>query len=228
MGWTPGLRTGDGDGPFGSGAIEPSLYHSRHSDLRSVCQKPRVFPGIGPNPADSGFTGPWPGPSGRRPGLRRDGRRQEHMVNIRTSAGPRARRAPRNASPLSRTRSAFDSLPFRGMASAPAFRQAPTGPGGCADRGRSSPPTGRGTGPAPPRPWGPPRPRRSPPTSTNGAGGIRDGPQERGRGRRAPPGPRPFPSISSACAAWISGAPSRFAGSSLPSGSAVRSGPPGT
>ncbi len=47
---------------------------------------------------------------------------------------------------------------------APASRQAPAGPGGRADRGRSSPPTGRGTGPAPPRPWGPPRPRRSPPT----------------------------------------------------------------
>ncbi len=40
-----------------------------------------------------------------------------------------ARRAQRNASPLSRTRSAFDSLPFRGMASAPASRQAPAGPG---------------------------------------------------------------------------------------------------
>ncbi len=281
----------------------------RPPDYLVSARKPRVFPGIGPNPADSGFTGPWPGPSERRPGLRRDGRWREHMVNIRASAGPRARRcgprsggafhgpvhrwtprsggggehgalplpehqagavdvragtasatapakpsfpwlrtrsrprcsrllmadppaawarrAPRNASPLSRTRSAFDSLPLRGIAAAPASRQAPAGPGGCADRGRSSPPTGRGTGPAPPRPWGPPRPRRSPPTSPNGAGGIRDGPQGRGPERRAPPGPRPFPSISSGCAALISGAPSRGAGPSLPSGSAVRSGPPG-
>ncbi len=81
-----------------------------------------------------------------------------------------ARRAPRYASPPLHPRSAFDSLPLRGIASAPASRQAPAGPGGCADRGRSSPPTGRGTGPAPPPPWAPPRPRRSPPTSPNGAG----------------------------------------------------------
>ncbi len=35
--------------------------------------KSRVFPGIGPNPADSGFTGPWPGRSKRRRGRRGPG-----------------------------------------------------------------------------------------------------------------------------------------------------------
>ncbi len=68
-----------------------------------------------------------------------------------------ARRAPRNASPLSRTRSAFVSLPLRGIASAPASRQAPAGPGAVRTaveahhreirepRPRASPPMGTAT-----------------------------------------------------------------------------------
>ncbi len=42
--------------------IKPNLM----SHMVVSARKPRVFPGMGPNPADSGFTGPWPGPSGRR------------------------------------------------------------------------------------------------------------------------------------------------------------------
>ncbi len=65
----------------------------REASYLVSARKPRVFPVTGPDPADSGFTGPWPGPSGRHPGLRRDGRWREHMVNIRAFTGPRTRRS---------------------------------------------------------------------------------------------------------------------------------------